>query len=306
MKGARVRNWCHYNKALIQRGNITLWINENILCASAPKSSQRGRPFKYTNQIIEAALVLKNVFHLTFRSLQGFLESLKKLMAISAEIPNYTTLCRRQETLKLPSLSKGNIQRPSTIVVDSTGVKIYGEGEWCVKKHGAQYQRTWRKIHLAVDANDLQILSCKLTTSRTQDFDVLDTLLKTIATPIGQVIGDGSYDTFGCYEAVHQRGGIGLFPPKRGSRLSSETPYHRKPASLSAIAQRDVVIKRSRDIGTKAWKIESEYHRRSLVETTMYRFKHILGERLRSKKRHYQQLEATIRCYILNKLIAMA
>jgi hypothetical protein len=306
MKGSRIRNWSHYNKTLTQRGNITLWIDENILCRSAPRVPAKGRPVKYTNQLIEAALMLRNVFHLTFRSLQGFLESLKTLMNIVAEIPNYTTLCRRQATVELPTLAKRYSQQPITIVVDSTGVKIYGEGEWCVKKHGAQYQRTWRKIHLAVDAKTLHILSCQLTTSRTQDFDMLDTLLETIDMPIARVIGDGSYDTFACYEAVDQRGGIGLFPPKKRARLSTETPYHMKPANPPAIAQRDKTITQVREIGHQAWKMQSGYHQRSLVETTMYRLKHILGERLRAKKRHYQTLEATIRCHILNKLMAMA
>jgi hypothetical protein len=226
-------------------------------------------------------------------------------MRIAAEIPNYTTLCRRQATVTLPPLSTRHTQEPITVVVDSTGVKMYGEGEWCVKKHGAHHRRTWRKIHVAVDANSLHILSCQLTSSETQDFNMLDALLDTIHTPIARVIGDGAYDTFGCYEAVDQRGGIGLFPPNKRAKLSSQTPYHIKPARPSAIAQRDTTITRIREIGPKAWKIQSGYHQRSLAETTMYRLKQLTGERLRAKKIHYQTLEATIRCQVLNTLMAL-
>ena len=229
------------------------------------------------------------------------------LSQIQEKVPNYTTLCRRQEGLSLGPLKqlKKHLGTPIDIVVDSTGLKIYGEGEWCIKKHGKQHQRTWRKVHLAVDAETLDIVSCELTTSRVQDGPVLKTLLDKIKRPIREVIADGAYDKSPCYEAVESRGGQALFPPQTGARLSEETKHHKKLAGLEAIKQRDRTVEETRRIGKPAWKKAVGYHRRSLAETTMYRLKQLLGERLRSKNIKNQALEMKIRCHILNKMIAL-
>lgn len=304
-KQYRVRNWQDYNKALIKRGSITLWIEEKLLTETVPRSLKRGRPSTYHDNFIEAALILKNVFHLTFRSLQGFLESIASMQHWTIHIPDYTTLCRRQGHITLPPLSTKQMTSPIDVVVDSTGLKIYGEGEWCVRQHGKHYQRTWRKVHLAINAGSLQILSCQLSTSRTQDSDKLPTLLHDITSPIHQVIGDGAYDTFGCYETVTQHGAKAIFPPRGKSRLSSDTPYHRKAARQEAIAQRDNTLLSILHQGKAAWKQQSGYHQRSLAETTMYRLKQLLGERLNAKLPRNQSLEVMLRCHILNKMTAL-
>ena len=301
MKDTRIRNWSKYNNSLVQRGSITLWIDESAWCAP-DKTRIKGRPRHYSHALIEAALTLKHIFHLTFRSLQGFLGSISSLMGKKLAIPNYTTICRRQHNFSLPLLSRRKDNLPMDIVVDSTGLKIYGEGEWCASKHGMQRLRTWRKIHLAVNANDLQIVGCKLTHSRIQDGTPLNELIDMVPGEIRQIIGDGAYDKFHCYEVAHRRGSKGIFPPQTGARLSLETPHHRKAASQSAIRQRDQAIEGVRKHGRKEWKERIGYHKRSLAETTMYRLKKILGERLSAKLEENQHLELLLRCNILNKL----
>lgn len=304
-KHYRVRNWADYNKALVNRGRITLWIDEKLLTERTPLSLQRGRPNEYSDALIRAALLLKNVFHLTFRSLQGFLESISSMQQLNINIPDYTTLCRRQHQITVSSLAIRPANTPIDVVVDSTGLKIYGEGEWCVRQHGKHYQRTWRKIHLAIDAGSLAILACTVTTSRVQDSTVLPTLLENIQTPINRIMGDGAYDTFGCYDIAQRRGASGIFPPPHRARLSSETKYHQKAASPEAIEQRDKAVHRIRCIGKAEWKKEVGYHQRSLAETTMYRLKQLLGERFNAKLPSNQLLEITLRCHILNKMIAL-
>ena len=302
-KDTRARNWKHYNKSLVQRGSITLWVDPNCFSLSTPHKG-RGRPRQYPDQFIQAGLVLKNVYQLPFRALEGFLTSVLTLMSISVTAPNYTTLCRRQKGLIPPSLiSKARRHTKKVIVVDSTGLKVYGEGEWCVKKHKKQYQRTWRKLHLAVDGDTLQVLSCKLSSARTQDGSLLEALLEDIPGELDTVIGDGAYDTFGCYEAVHARGGKAVFPPPERARLSLETPYHRKAASLGAIEQRDAHLRCIREVGRTQWKKDVGYHRRSLVETTMYRLKGLLGERFNARLDENRRLEMQIRCLILNTMM---
>lgn len=305
MKGQRIRNWKEYNKSLVSRGNVTLWFSEEVLSEPTVKSGCRGRPYQYTERLIEMALTLKQVYHLTLRSLQGFLESLKGLFPGSGRFPHYSTLCRRQKDLKLSPMNLSRRKGPVDIVVDSTGLKIYGEGEWCVYKHGKQYQRTWRKVHLAVEADSLQIVANALTSSRTQDSLVLDRLLKQTDGDLNRVIGDGAYDTFHCYHLAEERGAKGIFPPQTGARLSEETPRHRKPASPEAIAQRDQAVEQVRSLGKDQWKKEVNYHQRSLAETTMFRLKTILGDRLKAKNQASQRVELGLRCRILNKMIQL-
>lgn len=291
------RNWRDYNKSLVKRGEITLWINSSVL--SNPHISGRGRPRLYSNSLIEAGLLLKNVYQLTFRQLEGFIKSIYSLMGINEDVPNYTTLCRRQEgiSIKLPKLNRG---QALTIVVDSTGLKIVGEGEWCVKKHGFHYQRTWRKVHLAIDAQSLDILSCEMSNARTQDSDMLEPLLEACSAKIEKVIGDGAYDTFKCFESVTKRGALPIFPPRTDARVSSQTKYHKKVASLEAIAHRDKIVEEIKNTSREIWKKQSGYYTRSLAETTMYRLKTVLGDRLKARKADNQCLELNTRCKILN------
>lgn len=302
-KTTRTRNWKDYNRSSIKSGAITLWIAPDLLINSSSTSAptKRGRPRLYPDSLIEAALLIKQVYHLSFRQVQGFLDSLSQLTGVKAAVPNYTTLCRRQATL-LINLAPGRPAKPLTLVIDSTGLKVIGEGEWCRKKHGVHYQRTWKKVHLAVDADGLDILSCAVSGSRIQDADMLEPLLNDIKQPISKVIGDGAYDTFKNYETVFQRQGVAIFPPRVDAQHSSKTRADKKAACAGAIAQRDEAIITIGESDKATWKKQVGYHRRSLAETTMYRLKTRIGERLAAKTAENQALEVALKCKALNKM----
>ena len=160
----RVRNWAAYNAGLINRGNVTMWIDDNTLANMPDTEPTRGRPRQYSDALIQALLGLKAVFHLPLRALQGFAQSLRDLAFAELPVPNYSTICRRVQTLqvKLPVIHSGE---PLHLVVDSTGAKVYGEGEWKVRQHGYSKRRTWRKVHLALDANTGQLRAARIDAS---------------------------------------------------------------------------------------------------------------------------------------------
>jgi len=166
----RVKNWAQYNAGLIARGDVTMWIDQSVLASPGVGVSKRGRPCVYSDAVIQMLLGLKQVFRLPLRALQGFAMSLRKLAFADLPVPNYSTLSRRAQDLEvvLPALH---------LVVDSTGLKVFGEGEWKVRKHGYSKRRAWRKVHLAMDAKSGQICAALMTHQDVGDADVLPDLL---------------------------------------------------------------------------------------------------------------------------------
>jgi hypothetical protein len=204
----RSRHWHEYNAALVQRGSLTLWIEHAVLEAwlNQERSGRRGASCTYTETAISTGLTLKMVYHLPLRATEGLLTSLLKLMGLAQlPVPDHSTLCRRQKTLQvaLPQQRKGQAIH---LVVDSTGCKIYGEGEWKVRQHGISKRRTWRKLHLAVDEASGQILGAVLSTNDVADSAALPALLEQVEEqveePIKQVSGDGGYDKRPCYDTL--------------------------------------------------------------------------------------------------------
>jgi len=149
----RVRNWNEYNRSLVQRGSITLWLSAEVLhnWQSPGSFGKRGRPESFSKGVILCALSLKSIYSLTFRGVEGFLASLLKLLKASVKAPHYSLICKRQRHLVV-DLPKG-IRKTENLhlVVDSTGLKVFGEGEWKVRQHGSHplKKRLWRKFHLA-------------------------------------------------------------------------------------------------------------------------------------------------------------
>jgi hypothetical protein len=303
----RVRNWKEYNEALIQRGSITWWFNEECFeqWYVSQKSGKPGRPPKYSDMAIECGLTLKGLFKLTFRSTQGFIKSLMNLLKIELEVPDYTLLCKRQKTLSVDLKRSTKQDEPLHILVDTTGLKVYGEGEWKVRQHGWMKHRLWRKLHLAVNGESQEIEAFELTDLGTQDCEGVPLLLEKLDGSMGSWKGDGAYDRFLCYEAAEQRGFELITPPQRNAKLSKERRRNRKKASLGAVKKRDDVIERVRKIGRQEWKIETGYHRRSLAETMMFRVKTLLGNRLSTRKLEHQKVEAAVWCNIINKMTAL-
>ena len=301
-KRYRVRNWKEYNRSLVNRGRITLWFDEKSIANwyenKRSKTKKRGRPRTYTDIAVQCLLLIKVVFSLRLRSLQGFAESLVDLLKLSIIIPNYTTISRRQKTLKviLERYKKGESLH---VVIDSTGLKVFGEGEWKVRQHGYSKRRTWRKLHLGVDEASGEIVAAVLSTNDVGDSEVLPNLLQQIKDPFHQVSADGAYDSFNCHDAITERGADPVIPPRDNARIAQHGNSNDPPLS------RDEILRSIRDKGLKAWKQDSNYHRRSLAETAMYRFKQLFGKTLDARTFENQCTEAFIKCNAMNRVTSL-
>lgn len=300
----RVRNWKEYNQSLVQRGSITLWVSKEVIekWKTSEKTGKRGRPKEYADEIIQCILCLKAVYNLPFRAVEGFVKSLFLLQGMVLKIPDYSSLCKRQKHLTI-TLPKGSRSSEGLhLVIDTTGLKVFGEGEWKVRQHGVVKKRLWRKLHLAINSKTQMIEAIELTELGVQDSEGFSRLLNQIENPVETTIGDGSYDRFSCYEAIEKRGGRGIFPPQHNAVTSDERTDNRKKASTKAVAKRDEAIKGVRSLGQKTWKEEVGYHRRSLAETGIFRLKTILGRRLNAHHLENQVVEARIWCSIINTM----
>src|SRR5262245_8310364 len=211
----RIRNWHQYYRALINRGRRTVWFDERAVAVwrNTEPAAGPGAPRTYSDLAIECALVFKAVYHLSLRAAQGFLSSVVELMHLTLPIPDYSTVSRRQGALQV---RESLVPRSGSchVVIDATGLRVYGAGEWHVCKHRVGRRRTWRKLHLGVDERTKEIVAVALTGSRVHDSQPLPVLLEQIPDPIAQVSGDGAYDTRVCYEAVLQRGATPVFVPR--------------------------------------------------------------------------------------------
>jgi hypothetical protein len=296
----RIKNWAQYNAGLIARGDVTMWIDPSLSAAPLELDERvRGRPCVYPDALVQTLLGLKQVFHLPLRALQGFALSLRKLAFPGLPVPSYTTLSRHAQTLKvaLPALHSGE---PLHLVVDSTGLKVYGEGEWKVRKHGWSRRRTWRKVHLAMDANTGQICAALMTHQDGGDGEVLPGLLDQIPTdvPVDTIGGDGAYDTKACHARIAARGAAPSIPPREGA-----TPW---PESTPGAAWRNAAINAIAQSSRREWKQASGYHRRSLAETLMYRLKILTDSCLWAREIGSQATEVSIRAGVLNRMTVLA
>jgi len=212
----RIRNWHEYKRALINRGSLTVWFDEHSIAGwrHTEPATRPGAPRRYADLAIECALIFKSVYHLSLRAAQGFLSSVIELMRLTLPIPDYSTVSRRQGALQIRE-SFASRSGPCHVVIDATGLKVYGAREWRVWKHRMSRQRTWHELHLGIDERTKEIVAVELTGSRVHNSQRLPALLEQIPNPIEQVSGDGAYDTRACYEAVLQRGATPVFIPRR-------------------------------------------------------------------------------------------
>jgi hypothetical protein len=253
----------------------------------------RGGQKQYSDGAIECLLTVKNVYQLAYRQTEGFAASLGKLLGVELPIPNYSTINRRAKSLKvnLETSEKG----PIHIVLDSTGLKVYGEGEWKVRQHGYSKRRIWRKLHLGVDEATGEIETELLTGADVDDAEVTASLLKQTQAKIKQLSGDGAYDKEKVYKAAAAKGVEKItIPLRRDAVLWEENGTEPHP--------RNENLRRIWEDGRKEWKIESGYHRRSLAETAMFRFKTIFGDHLDARETNRQKTEARIKCAALNRM----
>jgi hypothetical protein len=183
-------------------------------------------------------------------------------------------------------------------VVDSTGVKVYGESEWKVRTHGVSKRRTWRKLHLGVDSESGEILGAVVTTNDVASKEVLPDILEQVEQPIDQVSGDGGYDTFDCYDTIAERGAKAVIPPRSNAKIQ-------QPHELTQPHPRDENLRRVSQVGRKQWKQETGYHRRSLSETAIFRLKTIFGGKLRRRFFDNQAVELFLQSAALNRMIRL-
>jgi hypothetical protein len=292
----RIRNWRDYNKALIARGSLTLWIDARSIdkWLSQEPPARPGRRPTYTDLAVECCLLLREVYHLPLRATQGLVRSVLRLLSLHLPTPDYSTLSRRARRLQL-SLS---VQAPKTIahlVIDSTGLKVYGEGEWKVRVHGADKRRTWRKLHISMDAATHHVTAALLTDKDALDRNSLAALLQPTEAKIGSVCADGAYDFEQCYGAIKQAGARALIPPRRDAVIRGKSPFEQRDENLRRIDKR----------GRKQWKKMSGYHQRSLVECAFFRLKTLFSGRLRSRREETQITEARIRCVAMNRMSSL-
>ena len=291
----RVSNWAQYNRALIQRGAITLWIAEEDRVAwRAEATGERGRQRVYSDAAIQCLLTVRAIYHLTLRATQGLAQSFFAQGALDLPVPDYSTLCRRSAHLRvqLPRQARG----PLHLLLDSSGFKICGEGEWKTRTHGKRKRRTWREFHLSLDLGSREIQAVTLCPAGSSEEQQVAHLLPVDA-EIEQVTADGAYDRRPAYDALMARGIQHIaIPPRRDAKIwqhgNCKAPPH----------PRDENLRRIRQIGRKRWKKAIGYHHRSLVETTIYRIKTIFGSSLRSRLLPQQTTETRIRCLALNRM----
>jgi hypothetical protein len=296
----RVHNWKDYNKSLVQRGSLTFWFSKDIMKAwtNGPTEDSHGNA-KYSNAVIQFALTLQQIFRFPLRATQGMLHSIVKLSRLNVSVPDYTTLCRRGKKLQV-DLKVRSTKKPRHVLVDSTGVQVFGEGEWLKFRHGESRSQLWRKLHIAIDADNGTILSGIVTESTRHDANYFLPLLENINSPICQVTGDGAYDKKKCYRAAYDRGAKGIFPPQHNAAIQRRKKDPALLARDKAIEEIGRGPKRKEKLNT--WKIKNDYHKRSRVETMMWRMKTIFSDQVRARSIENQKTSLLVRCSAINKM----
>ena len=295
----RVKNWSEYEKSLRDRGDVTIWISQEAINSWTPTPTGiRGGQPVYSDLAIETALTLRLIFHQPLRQTEGFLGSLMRLMDLNLPCPDHTTLSRRNQTVtvrrRIESLPPG----PVDFIVDSTGLKICGQGEWHAKKHGKKQRRHWRKLHLGVDSQGW-IHAFEVTEDHEQDPSQVPYLLDQVEREIRRFVGDGIYDQDPVYEAVkrHSPGAFIIVPPRKDAAASS--------SANTDPSQRDRHVEAIRIIGRSKWKRESGYYLQSHAETAMFRYQSTFGGWLRARNMAAQENEGALGCTILNRMRKM-
>ena len=292
-------NWAKYDAALRQRGSLTVWFTEEAIAAwrAEPRTTRGGQPH-YSALAIRTALTLRAVFRLALRQTEGLIGSILRLLGLDLAVPDHSTLSRRAETLEVPKpcpTSGG----PIHLLVDSTGLQLCGPGEWLIEKHGTRRRRSWRKLHIGIDAETGRILASELTTSDVDDGSQVEPLLDQIAGPLASFTGDGAYDQAGVYGTVgkHYPDAEVIVPPRSTAVLSEngETDPTQRDRHLQSIAEH----------GRIGWQKASGYTRRALVEAAISRLKRVIGNALRSRTDRRRTTEVAIAIQALNRMLEL-
>ena len=296
----KVTNWAEYDAAQRQRGSLTVWFTEAAIAAwrAEPRTTPGGQPH-YSALAITTALTLRAVFRLALRQTEGLIGSIIRLLGLDLAIPDHTTLCRRAETLEVPQPRSRTRAEPVHLLVDSTGLKLCGPGEWLLEKHGTKARRSWKKLHLGRDADTGQIVAATLTTNGTDDGSQVGPLLDQVAGQIASFTGDGAYDQNGVYASVAERHPeAAVIVPPRSTAVPSQT-------AETAPTQRDRHLQLIVETGRMGWQKASGYNKRARAEATISRFKRVIGDALRSRTDQRQEAEVAIAVAALNRMLEL-
>jgi Transposase DDE domain len=292
----RVTNWAAYDAALRQRGSLTVWFTEAAIPAwrAEPRATPGGQP-RYSALAILTALTLRAVFRLALRQTEGLIGSILHLLGLDLAVPDHTTLSRRGETLQAPRPRPAG--EPVHLLVDSTGLRLCGPGEWLVEKHGTRTRRSWRKLHIGVDADTARIIAVELTGNETDDGSQAGPLLDQVTGPVASFTADGAYDRDDVYGAVAERHPeAAVIVPPRTDAVPSGT-------AATAPTERDRHLRCIAEQGRLGWQKASGYNRRALAEAAVSRYKRVIGDALRSRTDRRRATEVAIAVQALNRML---
>lgn len=286
-------NWSQYNKSLINRGNINFWFSkESLKKWKASRSKKAGRPFKFSDDFIECLIILRYVFHLPLRQLQGFVLSLLQMQKREMPVPHYSCICKRTKGKAVPNYIKG--KKITDVVFDTSGVRIYEAGEWKKEKYGGH--RKWRKLHVAIDLATKEIVYSKLTSASTHDLHHIDDVMKTLNRKKGKVLIDGIADQHELYKKCELHNKQLLTPPRKGA--NSDKGSEQRKASIR------VIKALGEDLEARAiWSKLTGYNQRAQIEGLFSKWKRALGETLRSKLESTTANEIYVKSLIMNKML---
>ena len=298
----RVTNWPAYEAGLRRRGDLTIWVDEAALAGwQAPRRSTPGGQPRYSELAIELVLTLRLVFHLALRQAEGFARSVLQLLGMALPVPDHTTLSRRGRAFAGRQARVKASTGPVHLVLDSTGLELFGQGEWCAAKHG-RLRRRWLKLHLGVDASTGEIMAHVLTEGDEDDAVQAPGLLRQCEGTLASVTADGAYDRDPVYQAAAARQPGPppevIIPPRADAVPSTTDPDKQSP--------RDCHIQLMAERGRIGWQRATGYGKRNHVETTMGRYKHLIGPKLRARSRSAQHGEVALAVQVLNRMIREA
>ena len=294
----QVTNSAAYDAALRQRGSLTVWFTEEAIAAwKAEPRTTRGGMARYSGLAIATALTLRAVFRLALRQTEGLIGSIIALLGLDLAVPDHTTMSRRAETLQVPRPRPRHNGRPMHLLVDSTGLKLCGAGEWLHEKHGTKVRRALRTLHIGTDADTGHIVAATLTSSDTSDASQVSPLLDQVPGPVASFTADGAYDWDSVYDDVTARHpeAVVVVPPRANAVPSS--------TAETALTQRDRHLRSIKDRGRMGWQATSGYNWRALVEADVSRFKRVIGDALRSRTDRRRATEVAIAVGVLNRML---
>jgi hypothetical protein len=306
-----VTNWREYDESLRRRGSLTVWFSDEAIRAwkAAPRTG-RGGQAEYSDLAILTALTFKAVFRLAYRQTEGLIGSVIGLLGLDLAVPDHSTLCRRAETLEVPRLKPrgagargdaadgaGDDAGPLHLLVDSTGLKLIGAGEWLVEKHGTKRRRSWRKLHLGVDADTGRIVAATLTDRDEDDASQVAPLLDQVEDPVAAFTADGAYDQESVYADIAERHPEAeVVVPPRSTAVPS-------PTAETAPTRRDRHLHLIAEKGRMGWQKASGYNARARAEAAISRYKRVIGDGLHSRTDRRRATEVNVGVHALNHML---